>query len=289
MPDSRLTRRAALAAMATGAVVLVTDTRAFEDTRSNRAASVHVATDAQAYLGLSGTDAANPAAFENLLTDVDMDIELSSVDAVEFDVDETGGYLPPPVSFTVAAGDTRLVALSGTDSEASVDVHVQLTRNGASAGTIELMRTYQIPQSAAILDVEGSVKQAGQSGKYEFSLTNTQPVGGQTAYLDGISVDATDVPAAAQVGGEAADDVLWFTDAGESIVTGVIDVGGAIAEFSRPGPTDVVELPPPQELTFEFDRFREATADFGSWVGVTIVDVKLPGEDGSTAAIELRA
>ncbi len=278
MTDKRkVTRRTALGMLAGGAVLTVSGTVAFSDVSGSRSANVDVAEDANAFLSLVGNEDVNEDTVFTNLTNKEMFVELSSTEA---------GFNATPNPFSLDPGEEQVVDVDGDEAVVTADVSVDLLDGANDVGSIELTRAFETPQMAGIQAVEGSVNNAGQSGLYRFALTN---MGTQDVVVDGISIDWTNEPDAAQVGGRGGDDILELEDEGESIVDDVIIVGGDIVDFSRGGPDDTLVLPPEEEIDFRFDRFREAGAGPGSGIGPTDVDITLRAETGATATVELRA
>ncbi|MCU4751890.1 hypothetical protein OB919_07825 [Halobacteria archaeon AArc-curdl1] len=268
---------------------MASETFGFTEVTAGRTVGIGTAADSSALLGIEGTEAGTTPTFTNNSDDFRMEVTLSSTDDIEFDVDGDGEY-EEPVIFDLDPGQRREVEIQGRDDTAIVEVEVGLFNGTKKVGEIQLDRTFDIPQASAISDVEGSVRNVGGSGKYEFRLENTQFEGGQTVEIDGISVDWVDSPAT-QVGGHN-DEILVLETTEEQIVQEVIEVGGGIVDFVRPSNDDVVELEPNgdgqgNEKEFEFDRFR--TGDGGGTLTRTEeVDITLRAADGSMAQIELR-
>lgn len=273
-------------------------TGAFSSVSAGRGISVNAANDASALLGIEGTAADTTPSFTNNTAKFTMDVTLDSNDNIEFDVNGDGTFETPPVSFDITAEDTRDVELGGTDEEALVDITADLTNgNNENIGSIVLNRVFEIPQTAAIRDVEGTVSNAGNSGKYDFNLENTQPAGGQTAELDGIRVDAVldENTDATRVGGQEENDpVFVLVDEGSIVNVQEIVIGDdTIADFVRDGSEDEVTLAPGEQESFSFERFRQdpetVNGNGNTQTGVEDIDITLRAADGSTAMIELRA
>ena len=269
-------------------------TGAFSSVNAGRGISVNAANDSDALLGIEGKSADTTPKFTNR-TGIDMpSVELDSDDDIEFDVTGDGEFEEPPVSFSIESGDSQEVELGGTDEEADVSITADLAdTDGEPRGEISLSRVFEIPQTAAIRDVEGSATGTGGSGKYSFELQNTQPEDGRTATIVAIRVDDTDSDAV-QVGGNN-DDIL--TAEGTQIVDEVLDIDSQNEEDI--GRTDFIEgeeleLEPNgedgdlgNEIDLEFDRFRTGDGG-GTQVTPDDVDITVWAEDGSSASIELR-
>lgn len=276
------TRRSALALLGSGAALVAWGSGGFTSTTAFRNAELDTVDDPDALLGIDGTGAETTPTFENN-TAHDMDVTLNSDDDVEFDVDDNGEF-EESVTFSLAASELREVALRGSVDEADVEIEATLSRDEEHIGRIELSRTYEVPQAADISDVVGETRSVGESGKYRFGLTNQ---GSRQVTIDGIGVPSTSNPNAAQVGG-GNDEIVILESTGESIVDQIIEVGGSVVDFTRDDSEDTVDLPPEEEILFEFDRFREEGGGGGSQVSVEEVDAKLRAEDGSTAVVKLR-
>lgn len=285
----KLSRRSAIGLIAGGSLLMASETFGFTEVTADRTVGIETSADSNALLGIEGTDAETTPTFTNNTDDLRMEVTLSSTDDIEFDVDGDGEY-EEPAHFDLDPAQRREAKIKGRDDEAIVEVEVPLFNDVEKVGEIRLERTFDIPQASAIRDVEGSVRHVGGSGKYEFTLENTQSEGGQTVEIDGISVDSVD-STATQVGGHN-DEILVLETTEEQIVQEIIEVGAGIVDFVRPSNDDVVELVPNgdgqgNEKEFEFDRFR--TGDGGGTLTRTEeVDITLRAVDGSTAQIELR-
>lgn len=279
------TRRSALALIGGGASLTLLGSSGFTTLEGERVSNLDAVDDSAALLGVGGTDATTTPFFENNSSE-NMEVTLdSTASGAEFDVDDNGTFQNPPVTFNLASGGLREVGILADVDPADVEITADLLRNGNRIGRIELVRTYQIPQTAAIRDVDAQTKQVGNSGKFEFGLTNTS---NRQIAIDGIGVPSTENPDAAQVGGKNNDDILIIKGNGnESIVDQVIDVGGGVVPFSRSGPANAVDLPPSQEVSFEFQRFREQGAGGGSGINPGDIEIEVRAEDGSTVVLEL--
>ncbi|WP_139326972.1 hypothetical protein [Natronorubrum daqingense] len=248
--------------------------------------SVTASDDPSAYLGIDGTTADRTPVFVNNTTTYSMTVELDSDDDIEFDVNGEDEF-QEQVEFDIEPGENQEIEVGGTDETAIVHIFADLepTNSDDATGIIDLERIFEIPQTAAISDIQGSVDSAGNSGNYEFIIENTQPDDGQVVELDGLAISWTNNEDANQVGGHN-DDILLFED--EQIIDEVIYIGEELVGFSRDGEENTVAIEPGDEMEFEFDRFREEDGG-GSNVGVDDVDITVRATDGSTAQIELRS
>ncbi|MWV40342.1 hypothetical protein [Natrialba sp. INN-245] len=247
-------------------------TGAFHSVTASRGVAVSAATDPNALLGIDRSE--YPPTFTNNTENLSMAVTLES-DALEFDVDGNGNF-EEPASFDLAHGESREVELDGEDGPATISV--DLSSDGTAVGSIELERSFDVPQVAAIREVVGSVDRAGNSGKYEFSLINE---GGDPVTLDGFGVDWTD-PNAAQVGGGPGNSDSILEAEGTQVVDQIISVGGGIVDVIS---GESVTLPPDTDVEFEFNRFRDENGDN---FGVDDADLVVRAEDGSSAVVELR-
>lgn len=245
---------------------------------------VGIANDPDAYLGLDGyADSTKTPTLTNN-SSYSMSITLSSPDSVEFDVGTDGNWATPPVTFSLASGASTEVNIR-TDGcaggTASVAASADLLDGGTSVGAIDLTRTWEIPQSGQF-EVTGNVRAVGNSGNYEFELTNDGCV---DVTITGIGINETTNPDAVKVGGKNGDSILLQN--GVSIVSSVIPV-----DSSDPGSATVVGFDAPVDLAqnqtkpFEFDPFRDAGDKKAKMKGDD-VKVTLQFSDGSTAVANL--
>lgn len=282
--NSNITRRTALGLIGAGVLLTASETFGFSEIYAGRGVSVTASNDPTAFLGINGTNADTTPVFVNNTTTSSMTVELESDANIEFDTNGDGEF-QEGVEFDIGPGEDQEVELGGTDGEARVRIFADLepTNGDGASGNIDLERTFEIPQTAAISDMEGSVDSAGNSGNYEFVIENTQPDGGQEIELDGIAVNWTDNEDANQIGGHN-DDILLFGD--EQIVDETIYIDDELVGFARDSEENTVTINPGGEVEFEFDRFREEDGG-GSQVGVDDVNITVRAVDGSTAQIEL--
>ncbi|APX97936.1 hypothetical protein SAMN05421809_1223 [Natronorubrum daqingense] len=287
MPQkSTVTRRTALGLIGAGVLLTASETFGFSEIYAGRGVSVTASDDPSAYLGIDGTTADRTPVFVNNTTTYSMTVELDSDDDIEFDVNGEDEF-QEQVEFDIEPGENQEIEVGGTDETAIVHIFADLepTNSDDATGIIDLERIFEIPQTAAISDIQGSVDSAGNSGNYEFIIENTQPDDGQVVELDGLAISWTNNEDANQVGGHN-DDILLFED--EQIIDEVIYIGEELVGFSRDGEENTVAIEPGDEMEFEFDRFREEDGG-GSNVGVDDVDITVRATDGSTAQIELRS
>lgn len=273
------TRYLAVAMIFVGAALILNSTAAFSTVESDRGASVTVPNDVDAYLSIQGTDAANTPTFTNLFNQqIQLTLDTDEPTA-EFDPGDSGSWVDPPYTTTLNPGQELELGIRADTEEITIDMDGSM-----DGGAVQLSREFEVPQTAGLQDVEGSVQSAGNSGQYEFQLENT---GGIDVEIDGIGVNWADDPDAAQVGGRGNDDVVVAE--GTQVVDQVVEFDSSepnsatVYDFSQ-----TVALNPNQEVDFEFDRFREAGGGPGSGVGVGDVDITIRAADGSTAVVELR-
>lgn len=262
-------RSLGIAMVLLGAVLLLGSTAAFDSTDADRTASVSVSSDATAYMAVNGTDAATTPTFTNLF-DRAMDLTLDTAEATaEFDVGDTGTYVTPPITRTLQPGETLKVAMKADVQQITVDIAAAV-----GGGGVDLSRRFDIPQSSAISDIQGSVNQAGQSGKYEFGLENTA---GINVTVNGIAIENTTNPDVTEVSGG---DILDTNSQGP-VVSQPIQVGGPVVDFDQ-----AVTIPSGGTDTWTFDRFQHNQGGFPDMRGENVT-VTLRAEDGSTAKLTL--
>lgn len=245
-------------------------TGAFSSVTAGRGIAVSAATDPNALLGIDQSE--YPPTLINNSENLSMSVILEST-AIEFDVNGDGTF-EEPATLNLTADESREIELEGDDD--TVEISVTLSKDHDTVGSIVLDRFFEVPQIAAIREVVGSVEKAGNSGKYEFSLTNESD---DTVTLDGFGVNST-TPEAAQVGGRNNDNILEAEET--QIIDQIITVGGSIVDVID---GQEVELQPSVEVTFEFLRFRD---DENKNFGVDDVDMAVRAEDGSSAVVALR-
>jgi len=271
---------------AIGGGSLAVGTRAYDSVEADRTTNVSTADDPSALLGLEGNDdtSVTPTVTNN--TNNSMDVTFDSSESVEFDVGTNGTYEAVPVTFSLASGETKEVAISYTGDctdagSATIDKTVDLLDGGSTVGSITLSRTWQIPESGQI-QVTANVKSAGNSGKYEFELENT---GCFDVTITGLGINETTNTDATKVGGKNNDDIL--TQGGTAIVSSVIPIDNSDPDNATIVDFDTnVPLAQNETKTFTFDRFRD---DANNNVKMKGDDVKttLQFSDGSTAVTKL--
>lgn len=276
-------------------------TGAFSSLSAGRGIAVTAAGDSDgALLGIETTDSGDKR-FTNNGSET-MTIDLSSDDNIEFDTEE---------SLTIedlSAGDSEVVEISGTDDEAIVTIFVELKDGENIIGSIDLEREFNIPDAAALQEVEGTITAQGKSGKFEFNLRNAQPESGTSAFISEFRIDRAentdDNVNADDVGGNNKD-LFILEDNNERLVEDSIDKIdiGSDTSFTQIYRDDAgedgsrgegtVELEPDgedeentlgNEREFSFDRFRESD----KFMGANEVDITFRAEDGSEAQVELR-
>jgi len=166
---SLLSRRRILAllgatAIGSGAVY----TGAFSSASANRGAQLNTASDANAFLGLTGyDDTSETPTFTNNTSDV-LSVTLNSTEAVEFDVGIDGTYAAPPETFSLASGTPKQVNIQFDGKCTDAGSATVSTDASSSNGTISLQGSgrSRIWPSA----VHWYCEIARGNGKYEFDL-----------------------------------------------------------------------------------------------------------------------
>lgn len=234
------------------------------------------ADDANATLGIEGYDDAGTVPTFTNNTNSSMDVTLDATENVEFDVGDDGTWQLVPVTFTLAAGASIDVAVrdggnAGNDSD--IDIRANFVE-----GDIRATRTFVIPAASIVKSIDSAIIAAGNSGKYGFELENTT---NSTVTLTEIGVVETTNGNVSKVGGRMNDDILVNLDTASSVVNNVITIGG-----NREPLTTNVDLDPGTPVSFEFDRFRDATDNNGAMRGEDVrIDVAF--SDGSSQVLDL--
>jgi hypothetical protein len=265
-------------ALLAGAGTTLLPSQSFSLVNAGRDTSLLTSDDTNATLGVAGyADAGTVPTFTNNANS-SMTITLDSTEDVEFDVGDDGSWELVPVTFTLTAGASIDVAIrdggnAGSDSDIDISANF-------SDGSIQATRTFVIPASSSVKQIDPTVTATGNSGKYEFELENT---GSATVTLTEIGVVQTSNPNVTKVGGKNNDPIFENVTAGTSIVNNVITVGG-----SRQPLTTTVDLAPgsANSIEFEFDRFRDSQNGNGAMSGED-VQIEVAFSDGSTAILNL--
>lgn len=261
----------ALGATATGGALMRTE--AFSNVTADRLVDLSTTGDANAVLGIEGyADAGITPTFSNN-SKASMDITLDSTEDVEFDVDNNDSWELVPVTFGLSAGASIDVALrdggnAGTDSD------IEIAATNPDGFSFEGTRNFKIPASSTVKEIEPSVKEVGNSGKYEFELEN---LGSVTVTLTEIGVVETTNNNAQKVSGG---DIV-IVDNNPSTVNAVINIGGARQPFSSG-----VDLNPNSPVAFEFDRFTTAKDKNAKMKGED-VKINVAFSDGSSTTLNL--
>ena len=245
---THLTRRAALGLIAGGAIVSGANTMGFGTTRANRTTSVGSADDPEALLGIEGSgDESVTPAFTNRSSYL-MAVTLTSPNpGAEFDVGSTSGWESSPVSFEFDPGERVEVAMRGGET-VTADVDATLLENGATRATIELRRTFPVPQAGQV-SVTPGVSSGGGRGRYQFELENDGDI---DVTVVGLGINETTNEAVYTVG---HGDIL--TQDGTQLVDVPIPIDSTDpgSDTRRDFLTDV-GLPVGSLRSFEFDRFQ---------------------------------
>lgn len=197
MSKQTLTRRAALAALGSGAVATFSGTFGFSSVSAERATRISVADDPSALLGIENVDGdpETVPVFTNRF-DVNLSVTVeSSQSGVEFDIGDTGTSDGPVATFTLTPGESLPVDVLG-DGTIPVSVVAELGGSGGPAGTVTLSRDVEARTQGGQVDVTPNVKEAGNSGYLEFELVNEGTI---DAVITGIKIRDTTNPDADRV------------------------------------------------------------------------------------------
>lgn len=257
-------------------------TGAFDTIAGERGATISSAEDPNAFFGLDGhLDPAPVPTFTNGFTN-EIEVTLNSGGPnVEFDIDNNDAWSSVPVNFFVQPGETREVQVNAGASAIEVDIDVTEYQSNTAVGSVSMSRTFAVPQALQV-DISGTVKSAGASGRYEFGLIN---VGEIEATLVGMGVIETSNPDAEKVGGRAGDDVLVWDNENEQLLFEEMIVDSTTEDVEIYELDTPIPFPPENngavEQIFEFDRFRHADNANADMRGAD-VRVFLEFEDSST-------
>lgn len=282
-PPLRLTRRRLLGLGLAGAVVggglVSTGAQSTIDAfRSNR---INTAADPDALLGLSGIDTtAQMPTFTNQ-TGSPITVTLSSADDIQFDADDLGNWVDPPVVFDLQPGESQLYNVRGSVSFADVTIDVVIKDGlGATIGAISATRSFAIPAAGNILEVAGTFKSAGKSGKYEYDLQN---VGTVDATLVAIGVRGTTNPNAIEV---SSGKILTVDN--DQVMTSIIPVDSTDLTTDTKVDFDTnVVLAAGQTRTFEFDRFQQLGSPSNADMTEQDVKITIYSSDGGSATTNI--
>lgn len=245
-----------------------------------RPTTIDTADDPDALLGLSGVpDPGAKPVFTNQ-TNSDMTVTLSTTADIQFDLDDDGTWSDPPVTFILAPGASQLMNLRGSVTTADVTIDATMTSGGVTTGTISMIRSFAIPAAGNILEVSGTFKSAGKSGKYEFDLQNVSDTDGT---LVAIGVNGTTNPAAIEV---SSGKILTVNNT--QVMTTPIPVDSSdLTSNTRVDFDQNVSMPAQTSKTFEFDRFQKTGSP--SNADMTEQDVRLTvySSDGGSATTNI--
>lgn len=208
-----------------------------------------------------------------------MHVELTSDDDIEFDLGDTGSW-STSASFTLEPGETQLLNVRGTDNPAAVDISATIGPLSDPVGTISMVRDFAISQAGGILEVGGTFKTAGKSGKYEFDLEN---VGNVDATLVAVGINATTNPAAIEV---SSGKILTVDNT--QVMSTLIPVDSSDpttdtrVEFDQNVSLDVAET-----RTFEFDRFQQTGSPSNADMTEQDIRVTIYSGDGGSATTNI--
>ena len=286
-----LTRRAALGSIAAGSGLLFAETGAFASVVADRSAGLDATDDGSALLSITGKTAETTPTFTNRLAS-SLTVYLDAIDAGgELDVvDES--KVGNEVMFTLAPsgddGDSQQVEMTADVSEIDVDVSATF-----DSGTIDLTRTFEIPQASQI-DVTASVDSTGNSGEFRFGLEN---MGTIDAVVDSIRIDETSNDAT-EVRKKTIFRLYSSDEQNEDqrqLISNPLTVGASqLTQFDDDGGSpDTVTLTHNDtegeqgpESIFEFDRFVEPKKNGNGYQGVGMdgerVTITVGFDDGSS-------
>lgn len=276
-----LTRRAAVALIAGGAVLGAQQTFGISSISGNRLTDVSVADDDAAMLSISGQTAEETPVFTNR-ANVAMDIALTSdEDSAEFDIDGTGNY-EEEANFELTGGESREVEINAEAEE--ILVHVSGTFGG---GSISLDRWFEIPQAGQI-DVTASVEATGGSGQFSFGLWNE---GSLDAEMVSIRVDDTTTDAV-----EVANGDIFFIEESDNpneeprqLISTDLDIDDSQPLSPFEGEDSVILNQGADEIIFTFDRFQNPPGPGNPNTDMRgeTVNISIGFSDGSVGAYEL--
>lgn len=245
------------AGMGSGAII---HTDAFTNVSGDRALTVGTADDPNAVLGLGGvSDAGTTPTFTNNSGQT-MWVQLDSDDSsVTFDIDDDDSPEGKSVDFTLSGdpAETLDVGVSGDSQSVPVDVSAEIRNaSGVTKSTVSLTRTYAVPQADQVV-LEPNVTPTGNSGKYEFKLTNG---GNIDVTIEAIGVNDSSNPDVVEVTGDGILNV-----GGTSVMTNSIPIdtndSTTVTRVDFDSGSNV-DLPAnsgqASTKTFEFARFRDS-------------------------------
>lgn len=242
-----------LAAATTGTGLVTAS--AYDVADVKRFVQATVTSDANGILGFTGyDDTSTTPTFTNNST-YSMSITLDSSESVEFDVGTDGAYAVPPVTFSLASGASKDVAIQFTGEcadagSAVVSTETPLDDGGETVGSVSFTREWKIPASGQV-QFSGTASSSGNSGKYEFELENT---GCEDVTFVGIGIKQTTTDAEFVSGGGSLIDAN-----GTELVTDSIPVDSSNpdSDTRRDFNQDVV-LSVNGTATWEFDKFQRS-------------------------------
>jgi|GEM_PF-5125932 len=212
-------------------------------------------------------------------------VQLDSPDSsATFDVGDDNSPGEKPIDFTLSPEDTVEVGVSGDSQSVPVDVYAELRdAGGAVVGSVSLTRDYTVPQSGQVV-LEPNVKSAGNSGKYEFQLTNS---GSIDVVIEAIGVNGTGNPNVVEV---SKGDI--FVAGKTQHISSTIPVDSATADDTRVDfdMNGTVDLPAnsgqSSSTDFEFDRFQNDQGKNADMQGASVT-ATFYFTDGSSKEIEM--
>lgn len=282
--DGSRGRRSLLAAVAAGVAgiglgVNVLRPGAYTSAVVGRGANAPVADDPNAVLGMEGlSDPGVTPTFTNR-TNATLTVTLDADESgIEWDVGDDGTYVADPVTFSLASGAAKQVAVQGGE-KATTNVNAVRSVNGTTTGRIDLERVIDVPQSSVVRKIQGSAKAAGNSGQYTFELENTGDV---DVTLVAVGVNETTNPNVESVGKNG---ILEAPQG--SVVSSPIPVDSTNPdEHTRVNFDKNVALDAKTSKEFKFDRFLDGNGNNGRMQGED-VRATFYFTDGSSGTVEL--
>lgn len=277
-----LTRRRLLGLGLAGALVGggLVSTRAQSTINAFRANRINTAADPNALLGLSGIDTTSQMPTFTNQTGSPITVTLSSADDIQFDKDDLGNWEDPPVTFELQPGESQVYNVRGSVSFADVTIDAVITDGGSTIGSISADRTFAIPAAGNILEVAGTFKSAGKSGKYEFDLEN---VGSVDATLVAIGVRGTTNPNAIEV---SSGKILTVDN--NQVMSSIIPVDSTdLTTDTRVEFDTNATLSAGQIRTFEFDRFQQLGSPSNADMTEQDVKITIYSSDGGSATTNI--
>lgn len=211
--------------------------------------SIASAADEAALVSLTGLGEDGIPAIENQLhSNGTVTLAAPSDSTAEFDVANTGEFVPSPVSFSLPAGGSEVWTVSADTDPLPVEILVDI-----GGTTVELTRDVVVSDGGQF-DVIVEVEAAGASGGLGFVASNE---GSRDATVSGIRVDDTTTNSVEVAQGDIFElaESEYGPEDPRQLVSDPLDVGAIPISSFDDGDTVVIPQTG-EELEFEFDRFR---------------------------------